>query len=176
MAIEIPAVLVAGDSLRLAFPLGDRLPSDGWSASLTLQPLVGGSVLVIDGIASVDEWTFAVSPTQSAGLAPGSYRAALFLSRTDERVTLAQSELAVLPNPASPGSDQRSAARRALDAIEAVLEGRAGSEDLEFTFADGRALKKIPHGELLALRQHYARLVARERQGTAGPRRVLVRL
>ena len=47
---------------------------------------------------------------------------------------------------------------------------------MKFTFADGRALEKVPHAELLALRQHFARIVARETNKGRGPKRVLMRL
>lgn len=69
-------------------------------------------------------------------------------------------------------------AQRALAAIEAVLEQRASSMDLEYTFEDGRSVKMLPPSELLRLRDYYKREVAREGGTGAGrrPIRLLSRL
>lgn len=173
---RMPAQLIAGDSLRLAIPSGDYPSGAGWAVSLVLQPLAGGAPVTVAATASGAEWIVAIASSTSDDLAPGAYRYLIAASLSGDRTTIEVGELAVLPDPAKPAQDQRSAARRALDAIDAVLEGRASSEDMKFTFADGRALEKIPHADLLALRKHYARIVAREATKGRGPKRVLVRL
>lgn len=173
---RMPASLIAGDSLRLAIPAGDYSQANGWAVSLVLQALAGGTPVTVAGTASGNDWAVLLSATTSAAMAAGAWRYAIVATKTAERATLDSGELRVLPDPAAPNADQRSPARRALDAIDAVIESRASSEDMKFTFADGRALEKVPHAELLSLRQHYARIVARETSKGRGPKRVLMRL
>jgi hypothetical protein len=173
---RMPASLIAGDSLRLAIPGGDYPASDGWAVSLVLQALAGGAPSTVNASDDGGDWLLVLASATSAGLAPGGYRYMIAATKAGDRHTIDHGDVEVRPDPAKPATDQRSAARRALDAIDAVLENRASSEDMKFTFADGRALDKIPHADLLALRKHYARIVARETNKGRGPKRVLVRL
>lgn len=173
---RMPASMIAGDSLRVAIPVGDYPSSAGWAVSLVLQALAGGALVTAEGVEEGGEWLLALTSSASANLAPGPFRYSISASSDGDRQTIDIGQVEVRPNPAKPGADQRSPARRALDAIDAVLEGRAGSEDARFTFADGRELWKVPHPELLSLRTHYARIVAREATKGRGPKRVLVRL
>jgi hypothetical protein len=77
-------------------------------------------------------------------------------------------------------TDGRTHARKVLDAIEAVIEGRATSEVAEYQIA-GRELRYIPIPELLQLRDKYRGEVLREdaasraARGLPDPRRVFVR-
>ncbi len=173
---RMPASLIAGDSLRLSIAGGDYPAAEGWSVAMVLQALAGGAPTSVNATVEGGDWLLMLTSTASAALAPGSYRYLIAATNEGDRQTIDHGELLVKPDPAKPATDQRSAARRALDAIDAVLESRASSEDLKYTFADGRALDKIPHGDLLALRKHYARIVARETNKGRGPKRVLVRL
>jgi hypothetical protein len=141
-----------------------------------MQALAGAAPLTVNAVADGNDWEIALSSAASAQLAPGPYRFLIAATNAGDRSTLDHGQIEVLPDPAKAAQDQRTPARRALDAIDAVLENRAGSEDIKFTFADGRALDKIPHADLLALRKHYARIVAREATKGRGPKRVLVRL
>ncbi|SFO63572.1 hypothetical protein SAMN05216567_101887 [Variovorax sp. OK605] len=81
--------------------------------------------------------------------------------------------MTVAPSFGAAG-DVRSHARRTLDAIEAVLEGRATSATAEYEI-NGRRLKYIPLNELHAMRSKYQREVAAE-EGKSGPRGVSGRI
>lgn len=176
---RMPASLIAGDALRLAIPAGDYPAAGGWAVSLVLQPLAGGAPVTVTGTDGAAEWLLLLTSAVSGDLAKwgaGPFQYLIAATKDGDRSTIEHGQIQVLPDPAASAIDQRTGARRALDAIDAVLESRASSEDMEFTFADGRALKKVPHGELLALRKHYARIVARENTKGRGPKRVLIRL
>ena len=173
---RMPASLIAGDSLRLAIPQGDYPSADGWVASLVLQPIAGGVPTTVAATTENGDWVLLLSSAASAALEVGVHRYVIAATKAGERSTIGAGDINVLPDPAKAAQDLRSPARRALDAIDAVLENRASAEDMKYTFADGRALEKIPHADLLALRQHYARIVARETNKGRGPKRVLVRL
>jgi hypothetical protein len=88
--------------------------------------------------------------------------------------------LEVLPGLAS--GDPRSHARKALDAIEAVLENRATQDQMSYEISVGGSLRRLgrtPLPELTALREYYRAEVAREnrsdklRRGVPSRTRVL---
>ena len=58
--------------------------------------------------------------------------------------------------------DDRTHAKKVLEAIEAVLENRAGKDQEEYSIA-GRSLKRTPLDELYALRSKYRAEVFAER-------------
>lgn len=173
---RMPARMIAGDSLTLSIPAGGHPASDGWSVALTLTPIKGGTPVTAAGSADGSAWIMVLNSVASAGLAPATYRYLIAATKAGERTTIEYGQVEVQADPATGNADLRTAAQRALDAIDAVLEHRAGSENIEYVFEDGRSIKKVPHGELLQLRRHYARQVARETQGRRGPARVSVRL
>lgn len=173
---RMPARMFAGDSLTLSIPAGGHPEGDGWSVALVLTAIKGGTPVTVAGSAVDGSWVMALNSVTSAELTPSTYRYLIAATKAGERTTIEYGQVEVQADPASGDSDLRSAAQRALDAIDAVLERRAGSENIEYVFEDGRSIKKVPHGELLQLRRHYARQVARETQGRRGPARVSVRL
>ncbi|MGD9470622.1 MAG: hypothetical protein AB7G24_00825 [Novosphingobium sp.] len=175
--MTMPAQIIAGDSLSLvlAAAAGDYPAADGWAVALTLTPMAGGAPVAVAATGGAASWDIALPSATSAGLAAGQHRWLIAATKAGERSTVAFGEVKILPNPAG-AVDQRSAMRRALDAIDAVLESRAGSENIRFDFADGRSIHKVPHAELLELRKFYAGKVAAEQRGRTGPRRVEIRL
>lgn len=172
---RMPAQIIAGDSLSLEIGLSGFTTAAGDAVSLTLTPMAGGTPLAIIADGGVTEWTIELGSSVSVNLVPGQYRFLLASVNSGNRSTIEFGEVVVLPDP-SASEDQRSSAQRALDAIDAVLEDRAGSPDLKYEFEDGRSVEMVPHRELIELRKHYARRVANEKRGARGPSRVQVRL
>lgn len=78
-------------------------------------------------------------------------------------------------------SDNRTHARKVLEAIEAVIEGRASKDQEEYSIGD-RSLKRTPIPELLKLRQTYRSEAAAEEaleriaNGLGGSAKVQVRI
>jgi len=99
---------------------------------------------------------FALTSEVSAPWAPGKYDWTLRRVTGTEKVELAHGVLTILPNPDfHPGGlDGRSHARRVLDAVEAVLEGRAGDDVQEISIR-GRSVKSMPIADLLRFRSIY---------------------
>jgi hypothetical protein len=99
----------------------------------------------------------------TAAYKAGLYRWTAVVDDGTERVTLASGLVNVLPDPAKTGAgfDPRSHARKTLEAIEAVIEGRATKDQEEYTIGN-RSLKRTPTKELLEFRDKYRADVARE--------------
>jgi len=169
--------LFSGDSIYFTESLSHYAT---WSISYRLVGPQAISLVATEEPSGI--FTVSVSSSISAGYLPGLYSWSAIASLGTERVTLATGKLTVLPNPAAAAAgDQRSHARKVLEAIEAVLERRATEDHLSYTIA-GRSLSKIPHAELFDLRQKYRALViAEERaerlaQGRSSSATIKVRL
>lgn len=172
--------MIAGDTLKveLAQLAIDYPASDSNSVSAIFTPIAGGTPAEIAASDGSDSWLITVPAATSVGWAAGRYRWTVRVTKGTDKLTVDQGEILVEADPASAATDTRSHARKTLDALEAVIENRASATDKETTFADGRSITKLSHGELLDMKDRYAKLVGAEerRLRGAGPGRVLVRL
>jgi hypothetical protein len=153
-----PTRINAGDTARWLKSLADYPASAGWALAYTL--VSAAQRYTFSGTASGDDFLVNVAASTTTGWAAGSYAWRAQVSRAGEVYTVAEGQVEVAP-AFGAAVDARSAARRGLDAINAVLENRATAGVAEVTIG-GRAVKHIPLPELLALRDRYRIDVARE--------------
>jgi hypothetical protein len=184
--------LVAGNTWDFTTAAADYPASDGWALTLYLTPRShahhASSISIVsvpadDGIAH----RFQRTATNTASIQPGQFSFAVNAIKGAEVYTLDgtywSGEVTVLPNPATlaVGTDTRAHAEKVLAAIEAVIEGRATSDQEEMSIA-GRSLKRIPFNDLLVIRNKYSGQLASQRAadnlaaGIGAGRRVQVRL
>jgi hypothetical protein len=175
--------LIAGDSLVFRTSVPDYPPSAGYSLTYRLvRRDAAGSAITFTAGVDGDEYSVNVPPATTAPWTPGRYTWASYASKTGERFTVGQGELVIEADPATIGApyDNRSHARKVLDAIEAVLENRATTDQQAVSIA-GRQVTRMPISELLRLRSVYAAEVqselaaARSAAGLGAGGRVLVR-
>lgn len=156
----VPASVNAGDTIQWTRSISDYPASSGWALSYVLINAAGK--ISISGSASGADFAVTVAAATSALWTPGTYDWREQVSKAGEVFTTGSGRITVAPSFATNATlDSRSAARRALEAIEAVLEGRASSAVAEYEIA-GRRVKHIPVSELLVLRDRYAGMVAKE--------------
>lgn len=171
---SIPQQLRAGDTVRWRRELSDYPADDGWVLKYTLV----GATQIYNATAGIDGSAHLVTLAASvtAAYAPGEYRVQEYVTKGDERYTLSAVSVRVLPDLSSAtASDQRTHARKMLDAIEAWLESKAPTAAA--VEVNGRKLQNYPLPELLALRDRYRVEVRREEFAAAGgASRLLVRL
>ncbi|MDP9990399.1 hypothetical protein J2W28_000218 [Variovorax boronicumulans] len=169
-----PISIIPGDTVKWARRFSDYPPSAGWALSYEL--LNAMHRYEIHASADGDSFRVVVAAQTTQAYAPGSYDWRARVTNADEVYTVATGRLTIAPSFGAAG-DVRSHARRTLDAIEAVLEGRATSATAEYEI-NGRRLKYIPLNELHEMRTRYQREVAAE-EGKSGTRgasgRVMVR-
>lgn len=176
-----PSEFVSGDSVSWSDTLPQYPAASGWAVAYVAR---GAGSINISAAGAGDVYTATIAAVATAALVPGAYtlQGYAFNAGTGLRVTFYTGQLLVRANVAAAvaGYDGRSHARRVLDAVEAVLEGRAGKEIME-SAVDGLVLKSIPHEKLLLLRQKYLAYVGQETAGAAlnagqfGTGRILVR-
>ena len=180
--------LIAGDALDFDTTVVDSAgnqytPADGWAMTLRLAPRSSGTPIDISTTASDDNQGFAVevSSATTANWAAGNYSAFALVTLSGERKTVHIGEVEILADPATATAfDVRTHARKVLEAIEAVLENRATTDQQSMTI-NGRSLERIPVQELIKMRQVYQSEAAREESaarlasGLAPKNRIFVR-
>ena len=166
-----PARHVAGTSLQFTRALADY-PPPAWTLSYAL--VKAGQRIVFTATNNGDgSHRVSVPMATTAAWPAGAYELQGYVSNGTDRHLVDTGTLHVLPDFAaqSTGYDGRSHARKVLDAIEAVLEGRAAETHLELqvvTPGGTRRVSEIPHADLLALRSQYQNEVARENAASSG--------
>lgn len=159
-----PREIVIGETLRWSRELGDY-PASEYSLTYHFR----GAGKGFDAAASADGDAFAVTVTAAttAEMTAGNYFWQAVAEKGGEKFVVARGEAKAVAGLASADADAafdgRSEAKKTLDAIDAMLAGKATLDQQEYTIAD-RSLRRIPVPELLQLRRELARRVARERR------------
>lgn len=123
-----PSQLVAGDTWRWTRDLADY-PAGTWTLTYYFQNANASFEIVASALGSLHSINQAASAT--ADLKPGRYQVTARASSGGivETIAVEAGPLEVLPNPASTGNrDGRSPARRIADALLALIEERATTD------------------------------------------------
>ena len=112
-----------------------------------------------------NEYIVEVASSTTASYAAGLYYWSARIKRTsdNEFITLYEGQTTVEPDPAGSGYDPRSHAQICLDALEAVMERRATTDQLSMSI-DGRSISRMDNDSLRRHVNYYRRLVKQERQ------------
>lgn len=145
--------LVAGDTWQWALALD--YDSATWTAKYFFR---GAASLDIVGVHNESGFVFKATPAQTAAFAPGTYSWQLVVVSATDRIEIARGSVEVLANIEAGGVnfDGRSYTKRILDAIEAVLEGRASRSE-KYYQVGSRSLGLMEPTELLDLRDRLRR-------------------
>lgn len=173
-----PSAIVAGDTIKFLKTLQDY-PAPEWTLTYYLvKDSSAASPITFSSTASGSGHLVNVSSATTTNWQQGRYR---IIGRVQndagEKYTVFQGFLEIRPNLALGAVDVRSHARKCLDAIEAVLEGRATKEILQWEI-EGQKIHNIPHEDLLKFRDYYRAEVKNEELRAAGKstrRRILLR-
>lgn len=161
-----PAVLRAGDTWKWTRSLADW-PASAWTLKYRAKNAAGG--FEITATASGDDFSVAVAAATTAAYAAGDYSWIAWVEAGAEKFTVDSGTWTVQAEYrtglATVALDDRSHARKVLDAIEAFIEGN----DLQAAAVviGERQIRNIPIPELLKLRQRYLQEVAVEDQKAA---------
>lgn len=177
-----PLTLSAGD--RWAWRRTD-LGSYGTGFTLSYVARLasdGTTTFTFDGTWDGSQYVIEVASATTAAYTAGSYNVEIYITRDSdsERVSICTYTLTVDPDLATSTNDTRSHAKKVLDSIEAVIEGRATSSQKAYSIKD-RSLENISHEELLKLRSFYQaeydRELAKQRicQGLGNPNKIHTR-
>jgi hypothetical protein len=158
-----PTSFTAGDTLSWTRTLADYPASAGWV--LAYRFINATSKFDVTGSASGDAHTIAVAATISAVYAAGTYSWQAFVTKGAERYTVATGTCAVEPNLAAvsaTGYDNRTPARKALDALNAGLAQFGSNAHVQGYTIEGREMRYRTFADFIAARDRLAQEVARE--------------
>lgn len=171
-----PSAVAAGDTIQWSRTLPDYPASAGWTLKYALR-----GPAIVDIVADATQLVTVPASVSSSWVA-GDYFILGFVVQGTTRYTVYSGTITINPNLALAVAnyDGRSHAKRVLDAIEAVIEGRASRGDQETTI-DGTRLVKMTVEQLRGLRSYYRNEyfaeVRREnvKNGKRSGRRILMR-
>ncbi|MFZ5697759.1 MAG: hypothetical protein ACOY9J_03400 [Pseudomonadota bacterium] len=179
-----PAELVIGD--RWAWKRSDLssdYPLDSYSLSYAISKQGTTSTIVtLTATESGSDYLIEVASATTATYTAGTYNWQAYITRSSDsaRHSIGHGTFRVLSNLSASTADPRTHVKKTLDAIEAVIEGRASIDQMGYTI-QGRTLQKTPIPDLLLLRDKYKTEYAREldaerlAQGRAPRNRLLTR-
>lgn len=178
MAHEIPTTepseIVVGDRLQFTRSLADYpATSESWSLTYYLRANLPGGQINITATATADDFSIDESPDTTAGWTPGKYTWEAYVSKTGSRYKVGAGAIELKPNFAeiTEPFDGRTHARRTLDSINDVIEGRATTDVQRYVMqAVGRSIDKMPIADLLKFRDYYLSEVRKEEAAATGGR------
>lgn len=173
MSTELPTYepreIATGETPRWTKSLNDYPASEGWA--LTYYFRGAGEGFDVTAVADGDDFTISVPAASTTAMTPGTYYWQAWVSKDGEKYQVGEGAVAVKQGFAAVDAetivDNRSQAKKILDAIDATLEGRATTDQQQYQISGGggfRMLMKIPVGELTGLRKYYAGIYAREQR------------
>lgn len=151
-----PSQFTIGDTLSFRKILADYPPSEGWSLSYSLRILETGSALDISASVDGQEYVINVTRQTTDDWDAGTYAIQGFVDNGSSRFQVYDGFIEALPNLSAIATavDLRSHARKVLDNIEAVLEGRATHDVLESHIGD-TTFRRLTPGQLMDMRNKY---------------------
>ena len=184
--MNIPPTLRAGDTITWDEIVSDYPATDGWTLVFVLIKY-GQSLIKIEATADGNDYAVSVLPAASRLWFPGNYSWMAYVKKEaggeiTEKYTLQSGQVTILPDitQATSATDTRSHAKKILDAIESLLEGKAGSDVSSYSIG-GRSITKMSPDELIKWRSFYKTEYERELEaegiarGEDSPRRIGVR-
>jgi hypothetical protein len=160
-----PDEIAVGETLEWRKTVPDFPPGDGW----TLTYYFRGAGHGFDQAATPGGtgYKVTVADTVTALLSPGKYYFEARVSQGSVEHVVARGEAQAVRSlkgmAVTATLDDRTQAQRILDAIDAMVEGKASLDQQSYQIGT-RQLARIPIPDLIALRARYARIVGRERR------------
>lgn len=172
-----PTEIVAGTTVKWTKSLSDYSASEGWS--LTYYFFNSDNHFSVEATSSGEDFQITIDASTSANYQPGEYKWQAIVTKGTEKYVVDSGYIKVLPSP-TQAVDWRSDIKKALDAIKAVIEGRATKDQASYQIA-GRRLDRTPVPDLIALydklKKEYAKELKAEKlaKGESTGSKILIR-
>lgn len=158
-----PTSFTVGDTLSWRRALADYPASAGWV--LAYRFINTSAKFDITTSASGDDHLVSVLASTSAGFTAGTYSWQAFVTKAAERYTVGTGVCVVEPNLAAvsaAGYDDRTPARKALDALNAGLATFGSNAHVQGYSIEGREMRYRTFADFIAARDRLVQEVARE--------------
>jgi hypothetical protein len=157
MAMNIPSTLTAGDLWEWTDSQADY-PAPTWVLSYHFS---GPKAFSAIGVASGSDHDFSVAATDTKDQPHGTYEWLARAVNGSTSTTLERGRITIQPNFANLAADNRSHNRKVYEALQAVIENRATTDQLSYSIA-GRSVSRMTWDEILAAYDRYRLAVAKE--------------
>ncbi|HEX8773264.1 MAG TPA: hypothetical protein VF735_06625 [Pyrinomonadaceae bacterium] len=161
-----PQEIIIGETLEWTKVLTD-FPASEWTLSYYVRG--AGKGFDVAATASGDTHEVTVAASVTAEMSAGAYYWQAWVAKDSEKHLVDQGAVLVKQGfvgvAVATTVDARSTVKKILDAIDAMMLGKATLDQQEYMIQSGtgaRQLKRIPISELLTLRATYAQLYAGE--------------
>lgn len=162
-AIDFLRRIHIGDTIDETISLPNYPAGDGWSLKIVITN--SANKYVIESTADGDDHSIDVAGGGGTDTwTAGKYRWVAFAIKDGKRQRISSGDIEVLPDVEALAADLRSHAEKVLEAIEAVIEGKASTDDYDTT-VNGKRLVRYNYEELLKLRNQYRAEVKAQRWG-----------
>lgn len=161
--MEIPAILTAGDSWSWVESLSEY-PAPTWTLKFLFR---GPQAFSVEASASGADHAVSVAASTTANYKHGRYEWSARVTDGSTTTTIETGLLELEPDLSNVAVDHRSFNQRASDALEAVIENRATTDQLSFSIA-GRSLSRMSWDELLSAYDRFRMKASQESGDTPG--------
>jgi len=176
-----PSTIIAGDTWQWSRRDLSDYPASSWTLEYYL--LKADKQIKITAAADGDYFKIVIAASTTAAYPAGVYRWNAYVSKDTERYKVDEGTIEIKPNYAAQttGYDTRTHIKKVLDAIEAVIEGRATQDHLSYTAPNGVSFNKMAPEELIRWWSFYKQQYQREldaekiRNGLVTSKKILTR-
>lgn len=157
-----PESFTAGDTLSWTRSLADYPASASWVLHYRL--INAAAKYDINASASGDDHLVSVSAATTAAFAAGTYTWQAYVTKGAERYTVGTGTVIILRDLAAEaaGFDNRTPARKALDALNAGLQSFGSNAHVQSYVIEGREMRYRTFADFMAARDRLALEVRRE--------------
>lgn len=164
MSEKVPNSFTVGESFSWTKEFS-LYPASEWDLTYHFRGV--GQGFDVDATADGDAFELSALSSQTTDCTAGTYSFQAFVTKDDEKILVDQGTIRIHPNLASLDAetsfDGRSNAQKILDAIDAMVQGKASLDQQSYVIGN-RQLARIPIPDLILLRDKYQRIVNQEKR------------
>ena len=155
-----PDLLVVGDRWTWRRPdLVADYPTADYALTYEFHDDAGGGgshKFTITATETTTDYIVEIASATTASYTAGEYNWYAFITRSSDsqRIAIDEGHTKLELNFANTNADNRSHAKKVLDAIQAVLENRASQDQMSYSIA-GRSLSRMTIDDLMRFRDRY---------------------
>jgi|TARA_Y100000289_G_scaffold66127_1_gene81610 hypothetical protein len=155
-----PDLLVVGDRWMWRRPdLVADYPTADYALTYEFHDDAGGGgshKFTITATETTTDYIVEIASATTASYTAGEYNWYAFITRSSDsqRIAIDEGHTKIELNFANTNADNRSHAKKVLDAIQAVLENRASQDQMSYSIA-GRSLSRMTIDDLMRFRDRY---------------------
>lgn len=164
MNTDVPNAFWQGDTVSWTKDIDQYRSTDGWTLTYLFSRSTDNKTVTAVGQAD-GTYLVTILPAESALWLPGQYRWQGYVEQAPERYTIGAGSLQCIES-LDAAIETRTHAEKVVDALEAVLEGKASSDQLKVSIG-GKALDRMSWEELTSALRYYKSELVKEQANDA---------